>query len=126
MTDDIKQSLKERSELTKSYYKNGQQLQTLLIVPRISLKLKMITLINSKIFLLLLRFTGLFEVVYSVIKKIQQYHHCWLMANVFQIFVKRQIFLIVFFINTHTNTKYKYFTTIFIQDKCQNNFISCY
>ena len=43
MTDDIKQSLKERSELTKSYYKNGQQLQNLLIVPRKSLKLKMIT-----------------------------------------------------------------------------------
>ena len=60
MTDDIKQSLKERSELTKSYYKNGQQLENLLIVPRKSLKLKMITLLNSKIFLLLLRFIELF------------------------------------------------------------------
>ena len=25
MTDDIKKSLKERSKLTKTYYKNGQQ-----------------------------------------------------------------------------------------------------
>ena len=45
MTGDIKKSLKECSELTKSYYKNGQQKSDYdkvfeKIVPRKSLKLK--------------------------------------------------------------------------------------
>ena len=39
---------------------------------------------------------------------------------------KANLFNIFFFINMYTNTKYKYFTTFFILDKCQNNFISCY
>ena len=53
MADDIKKSLKERSKLAESYYKNDQQksdyndvMETLLIVPRKSLTLKMITLIK--------------------------------------------------------------------------------
>ena len=59
-------------------------------------------------------------------KKFQQYHHYWSMADLFQIFVKRQIFLITFFINMYTNKKCNYFTTFLVLDKCQNNFISCY
>ena len=108
MTDDIKRFLRECSKLTKIHYKNSQQkmimikyYKNLLFAPRKSVKLKMITtikwLINSKILLLLLRRTGLFRVVYFIMKRFQQYQHYWLMANLFQIFVKRQIFLVDFF-----------------------------
>ena len=49
MTDDIKKSLKERSKLTKTCYKNGQQkidYDKVLIARRKLLKLKMTTLIK--------------------------------------------------------------------------------
>ena len=108
MTDDTKKSLKERSKLTKTYYKNGQQK---IVYDKVSEKsadcTKKITQVKNDY---INKMTDkpqnpstapktywaiLSRLLYK--KKFQQYHHYGLMANMFQIFVKRQIFSIIFF-----------------------------
>ena len=99
--------MKERSKLTKTNYKNGQQkIDYDKVLEQSADCAKKITqakndYINkmtdkqnpstaSKTYWAILS-----RLLYK--KKFQQYHHYWLVANLFQMFAKKQIFLISFF-----------------------------
>ena len=100
--------MKERSKLTKTYYKNGQQnLDYDKVLGKSADCTKKITQAKNDYINKMtdkLQNPSTAPKTYWVIlsrllykKKFQQYHHYWLMANLFQIFVKRQIFSIIFF-----------------------------
>ena len=124
MTADIKKSLKERSKLTKSYYKNGQQTSDYdKVLEKSADCTKKITdakndYINKKTDKLQnpstakTYWTILSRLLYN--KKIPAIPPLLADSKFVSDFCEKAIFLLIFFINMYTNTKCKYFTTFFI------------
>ena len=108
MTGDITKAFEERSKLTKTYNKNGpQKIDYYKVLEKCADCTKKITQAKNDCINIMtdkLQHHSTAPKTYLAIlirllykKKLEQYHHYWLMANLFQTFVKRQIFSIILF-----------------------------